>query len=192
VNEIFDPDRVDGMYNTPAAVRAAQIALDKGTNYGVVRLNLIEHLYDQQYLQRIRESDSSKWRCQILNKRSVLAATNSKSGSIILSLGVYPEEEGAPNSEEDLEVDYVFVATGYKRNAHEDILVDARGLLTEDLEKEGKFAVERNYRVKFDETKVDKSAAGVWLQGCNEGTHGVSFPPTSSPPCHFPLQKVGV
>jgi L-ornithine N5-oxygenase len=165
---------VDGTYNTSPAARAAQIALDKGTNYGVVRLTLLEHLYEHQYIQRLKQPDPSKWRCQILNKRSVISATNSKSGAVTLRLGVYPEDEGGVNGEEDLEADYVFVATGYKRNAHEDILVEARGLLPENLGNEGKFQVERNYRVMFDEDKVDKSQSGVWLQGCNEGTHGVS------------------
>ncbi len=60
------------------------------------------------------------------------------------------------------------------RNAHESMLADVRTLLPEDLQKEGKFAVARNYRVKLDEAKVDRRA-GVWLQGCNEGTHGVSL-----------------
>lgn len=54
------------------------------------------------------------------------------------------------------------------------MLADSRSLLPENLAKEGNFAVERNYRVMFDGAKVDKSQAGVWLQGCNEGTHGVS------------------
>jgi hypothetical protein len=28
---------------------------------------------------------------------------------------------------------------------------------------------------QWDENKVDAREASVWLQGCNEGTHGVRF-----------------
>ncbi len=72
--------------------------------------------------------------------------------------------------EEEAEFDYVFVATGYVRHAHEEILAGVKGLLPAG---EAKFEVQRDYRVKFAEGKVG-AEAGVWLQGCNEGTHGVS------------------
>jgi L-ornithine N5-oxygenase len=91
-----------------------------------------------------------------------------------------PEErrrEDSSKIEEDLEIDYVFTATGYRRNAHEEMLSDVRELLPDNLGKEGKFPVARNYRIQYDQDKVDKSQAGVWLQGCNEGTHGVMFVP---------------
>ena len=88
-------------------------------------------------------------------------------------------EGGEPRAEEELEVDYVFVATGYQRNAHEDMLGEVRDLVQS---REGKFEVERNYSVKFDGERVEKGRAGIWLQGCNEGTHGVSFAP---PPPSF-------
>jgi len=68
----------------------------------------------------------------------------------------------------------VFVATGYVRNAHEEMLSEIRDLLPSSEKKEGKFQVSRKYRVELDQGKVDVGKAGVWLQGCNEGTHGVS------------------
>lgn len=64
----------------------------------------------------------------------------------------------------------MFTATGYVRNAHEGMLSPVQSLLPEQEEK---FRVGRDYRVLLDEEKVD-GRAGVWLQGCNEGTHGVS------------------
>lgn len=186
VNEIFDPDRVDGIYTTPASKRAAQIALDKGTNYGVVRLSLLEHLYEAAYMQRLRQPDPSKWRCQILSQRSVVSAANTKSGAVSLQLGSYPSDLEVGTTEE-LEVDYVFVATGYRRDAHEEMLCDARELLAGEKGRNGgRFEVERNYRVCFDAERVDMGQCGVWLQGCNEVTHGVSFLPASSfPECLF-------
>ncbi|KUJ07000.1 uncharacterized protein LY89DRAFT_743329 [Mollisia scopiformis] len=168
VNEIFDPDRVDGIYAQDPDQRALALALDRGTNYGVVRLTLLEHLYEKLYMQRLRSSSPMDWRANILNNRQVLSATQSKDSGVLLKLGEVLEKDGA---EEELEVDYVFTATGYKRNAHEEILSDIKDLLP-GREKE-KFGIKRDYSVVFDHGKVDE-AAGVWLQGCNEGTHGLS------------------
>jgi L-ornithine N5-oxygenase len=175
VNEIFDPDRVDGIYNQKADDRAAAIALDRGTNYGVVRLELLEHLYEKLYMQRLKNPDDTQWRCRIISNRTVVSAKQSSESGLILKLAS-PEEkrrEGSPDFEEDLEVDYVFTATGYRRNAHEEMLSELRGLLPEDFVEQSNLPVGRNYRIQYNEQKVDESKAGVWLQGCNEGTHGV-------------------
>jgi hypothetical protein len=40
--------------------------------------------------------------------------------------------------------------------------------------------VQRDYRVNFADKAIGADA-GVWLQGCNEQTHGVSFPLLSRP-----------
>lgn len=178
VNEIFNPDRVDGIYNKKTSERAAAIALDRCTNYGVVRLELLEHLYEKFYMQRLQNPDETQWRCRILHNRSVISAKQSADSEVLLKIGL-PENKRAEedrHDEEDLEVDYVFVATGYKRNAHEDMLSEIRGLLPDDLAKDRSFPVARDYRVQWDEKKVDTREAGVWLQGCNEGTHGASLP----------------
>jgi L-ornithine N5-oxygenase len=127
-------------------------------------------------MQRLRNPDASQWRCNIISNRAVITASQFCNSSVVLKLGV-PEEKRRQqdiNVEEDLEVDYVFTATGYLRNAHEDMLSEVRSLLPSDLVKEGKFPVSRDYRVQYDEEKVD-ARAGVWLQGCNEGTHGVTL-----------------
>jgi len=127
-------------------------------------------------MQRLRNPDASQWRCNIISNRTIITASQFSNSSVVLKLGV-PEEKRRQqdiNVEEDLEVDYVFTATGYLRNAHEDMLSEVRSLLPSDLVKEGKFPVARDYRVQYDEEKVDEGA-GVWLQGCNEGTHGVSL-----------------
>ncbi|PMD18978.1 L-ornithine N5-oxygenase sida [Hyaloscypha hepaticicola] len=173
VNEIFDPDRVDGIYNQPPCERAVAIALDKATNYGVVRLELLEHLYQKRYMQRLESSDESKWRCRIIPNRTVISASQSSKSSMVLRLGEPDESKREEAGLEEMEVDYVFTATGYVRNAHEDMLSEVRHLLPQELQKEGKFKVRRDYSVIFDGDEVD-GGAGVWLQGCNEGTHGLS------------------
>ncbi|CZS89113.1 related to L-ornithine N5-hydroxylase [Rhynchosporium agropyri] len=169
VNEIFDPDRVDGIYSQPDDERTAALTLDRGTNYGVVRLTLLEHIYEKIYMQRLTHSSSSPYPAQIISNRAVLSALQTSNSSVILKLADSIESKRIPGEEEDLEVDYVFTATGYTRNAHEEMLSEVKDLLPGG----GEWHVGRDYRVKFQEGAVDESA-GVWLQGCNEKTHGLS------------------
>jgi L-ornithine N5-oxygenase len=72
-----------------------------------------------------------------------------------------------------MDVDAVFVATGYKRNAHEELLHDARSLRRGGERADDKWEVARDYKVLFEEGKVSENA-GIWLQGCCESTHGLS------------------
>lgn len=181
VNEIFDPDRVTPHYNRPSNLRAANIVLDRATNYGVVRLELLEHLYDKLYVQRIKcERSGAVPRAAIIVNRRVISATASPSNDS-LRLKIV-NEEGSEKEEEELDVDYIFTATGYRRDAHINILEGCEELATGDgsvvkgengLVK-GKWSVGRDYKVKVAEGRV-QDGAGLWLQGCNESTHGVSF-----------------
>ena len=72
-----------------------------------------------------------------------------------------------------LEVDAVFVATGYTRNAHEEILGPLRELAPSKTASSGQWTVQRNYKVKMDDTKFAKDH-GIWLKGCTEDTHGLA------------------
>jgi len=172
VNEIFDPERVSDLYSASSSAREASIALDRGTNYGVVRLSLLEHLYEKQYMQRLREPDESRWRCKIVPNRVIISASQSEASRVMLKLGKVVDTVRQRECEE-LDVDYVFTATGYVRNSHEQLLDGLRDLLPGKYQTEN-FPVKRNYGVRFDETKVATSEAGIWLQGCNESTHGLS------------------
>ena len=178
VNEIFNPSKVSEIYSLPPSQRAAAISLDRGTNYGVVRLELLERLYEKLYEQRFENPDESQWRHQILPNRIVNSVSAAKAGSrMVLGLGGANVTATDGEMREQLVADYVFAATGYVRNTHESILEDTKSLLSDSPGKDCKatFPVGRDYRVLFDEEKVDKTRAGVWLQGCNEGTHGVSI-----------------
>ncbi|KAH7355096.1 L-lysine 6-monooxygenase (NADPH-requiring)-domain-containing protein [Rhexocercosporidium sp. MPI-PUGE-AT-0058] len=177
VNEIFDPDRVDGIYAQPSDERGAALALDRGTNYGVVRLTLLEHIYEQLYMQRLTTPSESQWRARIIPNRTVISATQASNSGVLLKLADTIESKRLRGGagEEELEVDYVFTATGYVRNAHEGMLSEVRDLLPSGADGKGevKWDVGRDYRIKFQEGAVDERA-GVWLQGCNEKTHGLS------------------
>jgi L-ornithine N5-oxygenase len=84
------------------------------------------------------------------------------------------ETPGETERMETLDVDAVFVATGYHRDLHETLLKDARHLMPGGDLKDARWSVSRDYRVCFENKRVAEDA-GVWLQGCCERTHGVSF-----------------
>jgi L-ornithine N5-oxygenase len=184
VNEIFNPGRVDSTFARAPELRASTLKEDKGTNYGVVRLNLLEHIYETLYTQRIRYGNSSeaeqKWPHRILPHRYVVEVEDSPIVKDGIRLHVRDQSplylSDVPNATEKHEVldfDAVFVATGYHRDLHETLLRDARNLMPGGDLKDAKWTVGRDYRVNFADKKVSQDA-GVWLQGCCETTHGVS------------------
>lgn len=182
VNEIFNPSRVDDVYQREVTLRAASLREDKNTNYGVVRLELIERIYEDLYTQRLRYTSEAEWPHKILNHRTVTRIEDSPAlpDGVRLHIrneaGAYYVNEAC--SEDDiLDVDAVLVATGYRRDAHEEILKEARWLLPEGSQK---WKVSRDYRVQFEKGLVSPDT-GVWLQGCCEDTHGVSLPSQASP-----------
>lgn len=206
VNGIFNPEFVDRLYPKPSSYRANLIKEAKATNYGVVRLGLIETLFEMMYDQK-REigHDETQWPHRIMGGRKIVAAQDQGDkisltvrqalpGDVTLEAdGLVEEEAGVVESsaEEVLEVDLVVAATGYRRTAHLDILKEAWPLLPalEDgvsktkprgdqwsVEIEGGrriMEVGRDYKVKFNKGTVAPES-GIWLQGCCEGTHGVS------------------
>lgn len=172
VNEVFDPDRVDGTFAQDPDLREKAIKLDKATNYGVVRLELLEHLYERLYIQKLKNPDPSSWAVNIFNKRQVISTTT-VDGQLKLKMKRVEDGSIVDGSDSELAVDAVFVATGYMRNAHEEMLKQTRVLLPVERRAGTKFTVGRDYKVLYDESKIEEGA-GVWLQGCNEKTHGVS------------------
>ncbi len=163
-----------------------------GTNYGVVRLNLLEHIYETLYLQRIQYGNSpaaeEHWRHRILPYRQVRDVQDSPvaKGGVRLQVqdGSPLYLSAVPNAQEGWETmdfDAVFVATGYHRDLHERLLKDARHLMRGADVNDAKWQVGRDYQLLFAEHKVDEDA-GVWLQGCCESTHGVCFPLSQWPP----------
>lgn len=184
VNEIFNPSRTDCTFNREPKLRSATLLEDKGTNYGVVRLNLLEHIYETLYMQRIRYGNSpeeeAQWPHRILPYRRVIDVQDSPVIKDGIRLHVqdssalyYSEMPGGEEQREILDVDAVFVATGYYRDLHETLLKDARHLMPGGDLKDAKWTVQRDYKVNFENKSVSDDA-GVWLQGCCETTHGLS------------------
>ncbi|CAI7587480.1 unnamed protein product [Penicillium palitans] len=168
VNEIFNPERVDKFYEMSAEERQKRIAIEKATNYSVVRLELIESIYNDMYLQRVENPDETQWQQRILAETKVarIEHHNASNRMRIHVKSVKNESEG----KEVLDVDALMVATGYLRDAHEGLLENVRSLRPAGAST---WNPGRDYRVSLDGAKVS-SQAGIWLQGCNEKTHGLS------------------
>jgi len=178
VNEIFDPDRVDHVYAQADSARHNSIAANRGTNYGVVRINLLERIYENLYAQRIRYEREEDWPHRLLSHRCVTGAEDLPFGQDGIRL--FARDDSAcfrgdkKGCEEAMDLDLVIVATGYLRNTHEDILKNAQHLMPGGEAPDKRWTVSREYRVQFEPGKVADDA-GLWLQGCNERTHGVSY-----------------
>lgn len=159
-----------------------------------MRLELIEELYERQYEQRRELGPSEKaWPHRILGGRHIASVDPSDSSSVTVKVQRIRDfgEAATEEDEETLEADVVIAATGYQRNAHVEMLRGAWDLLPKATPAEAEFGkgitgwrvateqgerkmgVGRDYRVQFAPGQV-AAEAGVWLQGCCEGTHGVS------------------
>ncbi|KAI1370600.1 L-lysine 6-monooxygenase (NADPH-requiring)-domain-containing protein [Hypoxylon crocopeplum] len=204
VNSIFNPSFVDSLYQRSTQNRHSLLEDARSTNYGVVRLELIERLYERMYDQR-RElgSDERKWPHRIRGSTE-LVGSDTKSDRLRLTIrpltstnqiiGGSSQESVRTEAagEEVLEVDLVIAATGYQRQSHLTMMKDVADLLPEAFESNGthtsngfasKFSearinghavrVSRDYSVQFAPGKVS-TGSGIWLQGCCEGTHGLS------------------
>ncbi|KAK2594206.1 PAK-related GC kinase Sid1 [Conoideocrella luteorostrata] len=195
VNSVFNPEYIDCMFPKSAKYRNDLLTEARSTNYGVVRLELIEALYERMYDQR-RELgvDEKSWPHRIMGGKQI---TSIESRGEAMELKIQSVQDSAldgfvdAKDEEIIEADLVIAATGYQRNAHVGMLKDAWNLLPKttasglefgkgisgwnvDTEQgQRKIAVGRDYKVKFAPGTVADDA-GVWLQGCCEGTHGLS------------------
>lgn len=179
MNEIFDPDQVDPFYSQPENSRTTINSSNRGTNYGVVRLELLEHIYQTLYMQRIRSSNEDDWQHKILTHRIVIAVDSDIDDGLRLHIAQGDHNPngllyGQTEVSEVLDFDAVIVATGYLRDTHEMLLKPARHLLPGGDVEGKKWEVSRDYKVRFEQGTVSDDA-GIFLQGCCESTHGVSL-----------------
>jgi L-ornithine N5-monooxygenase len=169
VNEIFNPEAVDSFYRQPDGIRAETLKRNKATNYSVVRLELLEHIYESLYMQCINEPDKSKWQHQILNSREIVDVQQDvKTKQINLVISHLAGSGWSNKSTEPF--DAVILATGYKRDAHVEMLNECQNI---NGSTDGSWVTSRDYSLKLDRSKV-QADVGIWLQGCNEQSHGLA------------------
>ncbi|KAI4203068.1 MAG: hypothetical protein LQ350_002116 [Teloschistes chrysophthalmus] len=164
VNEIFDPDRVDDFYTLPVEAQKDTLQRNRATNYGVVRPELLDRLYESMYHQRLHEPDETKWRCKIVPRREIVSHQKRADGTI--SLQFRNTIDGQVSSSESA-FDLVIAATGYVRDAHKSMLESTKHLLMT-----GQYDVTRDYRIRYRADSVSANC-GIWLQGCCQDSHGV-------------------
>ncbi|KAI0968122.1 L-lysine 6-monooxygenase (NADPH-requiring)-domain-containing protein [Xylaria arbuscula] len=197
VNSIFNPSYVDELFSRSTDLRQSLLGDARSTNYGVVRLELIEHLYERMYdQQRDLGRDSKKWPHRILGS-STIAGAESEGDKIRLMVRPFTKDhqDGAyekSDADEIFDCDLVIAATGYQRQAHLTMMEDVADLLPESPESANAVVSEgpqrkkydarirgrpatvgRDYGLQFAPGKVSPGS-GIWLQGCCEGTHGLS------------------
>lgn len=173
VNETFHPEHVDDLFEIDDDVRKVDIVNDRPTNYGVVRLELLDAIYHDLYMQRVRYSDPKDWQHRILPFREVTSIQEIDNQIRLQISNTEPlHRKGGRGATADvMDADGVIVAAGYQRNAHEDLLSEVK-----DLQPHGEhtgWKVRRDYSVIFRDGVLSEDI-GIWLQGSNEGTHGLS------------------
>src|SRR5687768_3915745 len=115
------------LYPKSASYRSNFITEARATNYGVVRLELIEHIYERMYDQR-RElgRDENTWPHRIMGGRKILSVEPTSDKTLQLKFARVELLEagcdGGIESEEGWEADLIIAATGYRRDAHLDML----------------------------------------------------------------------
>ena len=168
VNEIFDPSSVDIFYQSSRAVRQQTLKDNKATNYGVVRLNLLEGLYEKLYEQKINDPNPSNWPLRLFSNHEVCGIE--EAGNLQVRLRTKHRLTGVTSTTTDT-YDLVVLATGYQRDPVSGILSNLKALLSRPDSGE-EFHVQRDYRLTF-RPGVVLDDAGIWLQGSCESTHGV-------------------
>ncbi|MBA7497203.1 L-ornithine N(5)-monooxygenase [subsurface metagenome] len=168
VNEVFNPEVVDQFYSSAPDVRKTQLKTNRATNYSVVRLNLLEEIYENMYHQRLQDPNPENWQHRILSCREIVGVSDLPSGKIVLAAN----DRGIHGSDapEEMQFDAVVLATGYIRDVHNQMLKDCQFI---NGSQDGTWTAERDYQVQLNRDLVEPDVS-IYLQGCNEQTHGLS------------------
>ncbi len=153
VNEIFNPQFTDLIFNQPERRRRDTLREFRNTNYGVVDIDLIHKIYGIFYQQKV----TGNHRHALLRTREITRAASSSEG-IELTL-----VDSIAGTCEVRTYEAVILATGYERNGGRRLLAGLASYLPE-------LSLDRDYRLC---TKRD-FLPSIYIQGCSEATHGLS------------------
>lgn len=139
-------------------------------------MELIEQIYHDMYMQKVKSKDQSDWQRVILPRREIVQIDQSAPDSR-LTVHIRSVQNQANTTEQEvLHLDALVVATGYTRSTHEEICAPIEHLRPSHAGTDSEtssWKVNRNYSLALDRDKVS-SGTNIWLQGCNESTHGIS------------------
>lgn len=159
VNEIFDANFVDFVHSTATELHGELLAQHVDTNYSVVDSDLIRRLYGIHYAQKV----SGNPRLRLCNLSTVRRVEENDDGVRI------HYDSAAVTGAQSLDVDAVVFATGYTYPNPPKVLSQLRDFIRMDPTS-GKAVVDRHYRMQTDA----RLTAAIYVQGCNESTHGLS------------------
>ena len=153
-NELYYPSFVDEFYDAPPAARDQILREMYRTNYSVVTPPMLEHLYAERYLDRLTEHNERR-----LITMVDITGAREQDDEVVLEL-----TDRRTGTVTELHRDLIFLGTGFEARIPRLVreLADSLGL--------DRIDVTRQYRVKLDSPAV----AGIYLQGVNEDTHGIS------------------
>ncbi|MFD7609311.1 lysine N(6)-hydroxylase/L-ornithine N(5)-oxygenase family protein [Streptomyces sp. NPDC059828] len=157
-NKIFDPEAVDVYFGAPRDVKRSLFDYHRGTNYSVVDMDLIQSLSRTMYQEKVR----GRQRLRMMNVSRIREVGTH-------GAGVRVTVEFLPTGERELlAADLLVHATGYQPRGLGDDLGEVGKLCLRD--EEDLIQVGRDHRV----VTVPKVAAGIYLQGGTEHTHGLT------------------
>lgn len=157
-NRIFDPAAVDDYFDAPGDVKDMLTAYHRNTNYSVVDGDLIADLYRTVYEERVLGRERLR-----IRHASRITALHDGPDHANLDIEYLPT-----GKTETLGADVVVYATGYRPSDALGLLGDAAGICLRD--DAGRPRLGRDYRV----ATAPHVAAGIYLQGGTEHTHGLS------------------
>ncbi|KAK9382717.1 L-lysine 6-monooxygenase [Kockiozyma suomiensis] len=159
VNEIFNPDAVDEFYSLSADRRRDVLLENRATNYSVVRMELIEKIYQDIYAQKLPGHLKT---FRLMPSKRVLSAVEQSDSSVLLTVASLDRDDQITTNQYDL----VIAATGYDKFQNSSAVLG--GIQKYFIDE--KLSVDRFYKVALDK-RVD---AGLWILGSSEHTHGIS------------------
>ncbi|NUU24789.1 MAG: lysine N(6)-hydroxylase/L-ornithine N(5)-oxygenase family protein [Streptomycetaceae bacterium] len=157
-NRIFDPEAVDDYFDAPDDVKDMLTAYHRNTNYSVVDGDLIADLYATVYEERVLGRERLR-----IRHASRITALDDGPDRARLDIEYLPT-----GKTETLDADVVVYATGYRPSDALALLGDTAGACLRDTA--GRPRLGRDYRV----ATAPGIAAGIYLQGGTEHTHGLS------------------
>jgi len=153
VNEIFNADFTDFVFNRSEPERAELLEEFWHTNYAAPDLELIQQIFNVFYRQRV----AGVARHSFLRRHEVSAVRAAADG---IHLSLHDMNTGQRGSQA---YDVVILATGYKRDGHKALLDPIAPYL-------GDFTVDRHYRLQA----APELKPAIFLQGACEMSHGLS------------------
>lgn len=160
VNQIFDPDQVDVLYDTPDATRADIFRMHAATNYSGVDGDLVKSLYADWYHDKI--TGENRFDFRRMTRVSSAVHTDQK---VCLRL-----QDALKDTSSTLTVDYLICATGFEPRSVMDLFsTDLQSAVRLD-EASGAPCFNRAYALEME----GDSALAIYAPHMSERQHGLT------------------